>query len=89
MSSCLWQWICQDTINPDDFFKQADQFSKDTPVYIDSSLGDGVKGEAVAKAIYALGFKKIYLATGYKKDHFGEMPWITDVVGKAPPFLKG
>ncbi|MBF0104284.1 MAG: hypothetical protein HQM16_03045 [Deltaproteobacteria bacterium] len=28
------------------------------------------------------------VATGYKKDHFPEMPWITDVVGKRPPFFK-
>ncbi|MBF0106834.1 MAG: hypothetical protein HQM16_16095 [Deltaproteobacteria bacterium] len=74
--------------NPADFFKQAGQFSRDTPVYIDSSLGADVRGEEVSKDIYALGFKTIYLATGYKKDHFGEMPWITDVVGKTPPFFK-
>ncbi|MBF0104293.1 MAG: hypothetical protein HQM16_03090 [Deltaproteobacteria bacterium] len=74
--------------NPADFFKQADQFSRDTPVYIDSSLGGDVKGEDVSKDIYALGFKTSYLATGFKKDHFPEMPWITDVVGKRPPFFK-
>jgi hypothetical protein len=45
-------------------------------------LGDGIKGEEVSELIHARGFKKIYLATGRAEDSFGEMPWISGVVGK-------
>jgi hypothetical protein len=47
-----------------------------------------VKGEEAAKTVHALGFASVYLATGFPANKFGDMPWITAVVGKDPPFKR-
>ncbi|MBU0504645.1 hypothetical protein KJ708_01535, partial [bacterium] len=73
-------------VDPEDFVNDSDDINKATPLYIDSNLGDGVKGEVLAKEFYEQGFTNIYLATGYPKDDFAKVPWIKDVVGKQPPF---
>jgi len=73
----------------DDFYNTMPSYKKDTKIYIDSNLADGIRGEDVAKEIHKKGFKHIYLCTGYPKSSFNldEMPWIEDIVGKEPPFL--
>jgi hypothetical protein len=38
-----------------------------------------------AKFLYEQGFQNLYLATGYEKDRFDDMPWIKDIVTKEPP----
>lgn len=68
------------------FFKEAAQFDKTTPIYIDSHLGEGIKGEEVSKSIFEMGFTNIYLATGYNPNDFGDLPWIKGIVGKSPPW---
>tara|TARA_R110000868_G_scaffold362686_2_gene624915 strand:- start:38166 stop:39959 length:1794 start_codon:yes stop_codon:yes gene_type:complete len=68
----------------DSFLQQADTIDKTTTIYIDSQLGNGVKGEQIAKDIYDLGFKTIYLATGHDPDRYPSMPWIKAIVGKEP-----
>jgi len=68
------------------FLKEADQFDKGTPVYVDSDLGNGSKGEEVSKEISQMGFTNIYLATGYRSTDFGPLPWLKGIVGKAPPW---
>ncbi len=60
--------------------------AKSTPIYIDSNLGESISGELFAKELYERGFTELYLASGYPKGYFGDLPWIKDVVGKAPPF---
>lgn len=59
---------------------------KDMPIYIDSNFGIGLTGQDYAKELYEKGFTNIYLSTGYKKEHFSDMPWIKGIVGKEPPF---
>lgn len=71
------------------FFKQASQFTKDIPIYIDLDLRDEKDGIAYAKEIYELGFEKIYIATGVvdfalKKSKY---PWITEIIEKRFPFI--
>jgi len=56
------------------------------PIYIDSDLNDGTRGEDYAKELHKRGFTEIFLATGYDKDRFSEMYWIKDIVGKDMPF---
>ncbi|MBF0107040.1 MAG: HAMP domain-containing histidine kinase [Deltaproteobacteria bacterium] len=73
--------------HPDLFFKEIDSFNRESVIYIDSDLGNGLRGEVIAKTIYEKGFKTIYLATGANKDSFGPMPWIKGIVGKGPPFI--
>jgi signal transduction histidine kinase len=71
----------------DEFKRVVSQFKKkDIPIYIDSDLGDAMKGQDFARLLYEDGFKDIYLATGYLNKDFPEMHWIREVVGKTPPF---
>jgi signal transduction histidine kinase len=72
--------------HPADFFATCKTLSKDTPIYIDSDLGEGQKGEEIAKTIYEKGFKTIYLETGHPPDSFPKMPWIKEVISKEPPW---
>lgn len=59
---------------------------KTTPIYIDSNLRESISGEDFAKELYEQGFTELYLASGYPKGHFGDLPWIKEFVGKEPPF---
>jgi hypothetical protein len=72
--------------DPEAFLKAVDSFSKETPIYLDSELGDGVKGEDIAKGLHAKGFTHLFLATGYDPQFLPDMPWIKNVVGKDPPW---
>lgn len=74
-------------ISVEDFLLEKDNIQKDTPIYIDSNLGRGVKGEIFAQELHKQGFKELYLATGYPADSFAEIPWIKAIVGKEPIFL--
>lgn len=68
------------------FLAVAQQIAKTTPIYVDSNLGEGIKGEEVTKAIHDLGFRNIYLATGYSAADFGPLPWVKGIIGKDPPW---
>jgi len=71
---------------PQEFLAAVAGFPKDTAIYLDSKLGDGIRGEDIAKDLHAQGFTNLYLATGYDQDSLSPMPWIKKVVGKAPPW---
>lgn len=72
--------------NPKDFIDLMDHFSKETLIYIDSSLGDNLKGEEFAKVFYEKGYTNIILATGYSKEHFKHVTWVKDIIEKNPPW---
>jgi hypothetical protein len=57
-----------------------------TPIYIDSELGQGIKGEEYAQTLFKRGFKELHLATGHEPEDFGHLCWIKEIVGKEPPF---
>ena len=59
---------------------------KDTPIYLDSELGEGLKGEDVARGLHAKGFSSLHLTTGHPPETLPPMPWIKRVVGKEPPW---
>lgn len=59
---------------------------KATAIYLDSKLGNGLRGEDIAKELHAQGFTELYLATGYDAQSFSPVPWIKKVVGKEPPW---
>lgn len=71
---------------PSEFHRIMDIIAKNTPIYVDSDLGNGIKGELVAKDYFDYGFKNLYLTTGYTKEKFGEIPWIKEILGKDSPF---
>ncbi len=71
----------------DEFFQKASDIPKDCSLFIDSNLGDGVKGEEVAVKIHELGFFDIHLATGSDSaDISYDKNIIKSVRGKEPPF---
>lgn len=73
--------------NSESFFKVAATLDKNVKIYVDSDLGNGVKGEVVSREIADKGFSEIYLCTGFLAKSFGPMPWVKEIVGKKPPFL--
>lgn len=74
--------------DPQEFIRQADKFAKSTPIYIDQDFGRGPLGVEWAKQISELGFKEIYLATGYADFDITDTPWIKALTGKMPPFME-
>jgi signal transduction histidine kinase len=70
---------------PQAFFAVADSIDQRTPIYVDVSLGDGIKGTDVAQEIHKLGFSEINLATGYSADSIEVPSFIRRVVGKDFP----
>jgi hypothetical protein len=73
--------------NVESFMKKAQEIDPATPIYIDSNLGNGLRGESVAQDLYRIGFREIYLATGYSADDFEPMDWIKGIVGKEPAWI--
>lgn len=68
------------------FVKEADGLGRTTPVYIDSDLGGGVKGEEAARDLAARGFTELHLATGHDPASFPPLPHLKSVRGKEPPW---
>lgn len=66
----------------EDFLKSSPQFKKETPIFIDSNLGNGIKGEIESEKIHELGFQRLYLATGYQKSEINVPNWILEVYSK-------
>jgi hypothetical protein len=73
--------------HPHEFLKDINNYSPQTPIYIDSDLGNGVKGEIIAQEIFNKGFKEIYLCTGSEPKEYPQMTWIKEVVSKTPRFV--
>jgi len=74
--------------HPQEFLSIAHHYHKSIPIYVDSNLSDGIKGEDVSKEIRALGFENVYIATGLDASEFPPMSWIKGIVGKNPPWDK-
>jgi len=68
------------------FFQRLNEFHFDTPIYVDSNLGAGVKGEQVTKQIYKLGFNNIYLETGDITLDLSKFHWLKGIICKSPPW---
>jgi len=59
---------------------------RSTPIYIDSSLGSGVKGEEIAKQLYEAGFTELYMETGHPPEIFARLTFLKGVQSKKPPW---
>jgi len=70
---------------PQELIAAAETLPRDIPLYIDSELADGAKGEDVAAELHAKGFSDITMATGHGPDKFAHLPWLK-VTGKEPPW---
>lgn len=80
--------LCFETI--DEFLVEAGKLnlSKDTPIYIDSQLGE-VRGEIESERVFKLGFYNLVITTGYSKEDIDKPHWIKDVISKQPVGLNG
>ncbi|MDP3543216.1 MAG: hypothetical protein Q8T11_12180, partial [Elusimicrobiota bacterium] len=70
----------------EELLANAEQLPKNTPIYLDSELGDGVHGMNVAEELHARGFSELYLATGHAPESFPQTAYIKRIVGKEPPW---
>lgn len=70
---------------PQEFLAAAETLPRDIPLYIDSELGEGVKGEDTAVELHDKGFTDISMATGHNPGKFSHLPWLK-VTGKEPPW---
>jgi signal transduction histidine kinase len=68
-----------------DFLRECGSYHPSNPVYIDSNLGNGIKGEEQAKKIHTRGFRTLYLVTAHLPSQFPPMPWIKGILGKSFP----
>ena len=70
---------------PADLTAATESLPKDTPIYIDSDLGNGIKGEMIANELHNNGYSNISMATGHGPEEFSHLPWLK-VTGKEPPW---
>lgn len=70
--------------NRDALFAKLPEIDHSTPFYVDEDLGNEEKGVVITKELFELGFKNLYLATGYPADQFKHITWVKGVVGKEP-----
>jgi signal transduction histidine kinase len=68
----------------EDFIKVAESFDRKSRIYVDSDLGNGIKGEIESIKIFNLGFMNLYLATGFQKEDVIKPAWIKEVYSKNP-----
>ena len=71
-----------------ELLEKVEEFSMEkTSIYLDSDLGEGeMKGEEVALILHNMGFKKLFLASGFERGYFEGMPSWLRLVGKRPLF---
>ncbi|HNT97052.1 MAG TPA: HAMP domain-containing sensor histidine kinase [Elusimicrobiales bacterium] len=72
---------------PQELLAAAETLPRDIPLYIDSELADGAKGEDIAAELHDKGFTDITMATGHRADKFARLPWLK-VSGKEPPWYR-
>lgn len=93
MMRMTWQFAAEDaglTLNAypsfQSFISEIDSYDKNTAIYIDSDLGNGIKGEECAYHLFHQGFINLHLATGYCIENHSVFPWFKTIIGKMPPF---
>ena len=72
--------------NREDLLAKLAEIDNNCPFYVDENLGNDIKGGDVTKELFNLGFKNLYLATGYPAHKFKHITWLKAVVGKEPTF---
>lgn len=67
----------------DELLVAAESISKNVPIFLDSNLGQGIRGQGFAQILREMGFRKIFLATSYTELHGTKIDHIDAVVGKS------
>lgn len=70
----------------EEFLSAAHDVDKDTAIYLDVNLGDGMRGDEFSKELHGLGFTNLILCTGYDADSFPPMPWVKEIRRKKCPW---
>lgn len=68
-----------------EFLRALNTIDRTTPLYVDSNLSGGLKGQDLIPQIKELGFQTIHLATGFDSSHFDDSIGATSIVNKMPP----
>ena len=69
-----------------EFLSKSDEIEKNTQIYIDVDLGKGIRGEVEAQKLYHMGFRELYLTTGYEPCDFkGSLSYVKGIIDKKPP----
>ena len=91
-----WQMAAKDSgrhlvtfASEDEFLANQKRIPLATPLYIDVELGNGIRGEHVASRASRVGYRKIFLATGYDAGSITRPACVSGVRGKEPPFAGG
>jgi signal transduction histidine kinase len=71
----------------DEFLSACQKIGFGSQIFVDSNLGQNVRGEVASEHIFKLGFHNIILCTGYAPDQIQKPAWISRVIGKDPPFV--
>ncbi len=88
-----WQLSAQDAgksllcfFTVEEFILSSQKICYEVQIFVDSNLGQDVRGEVASEKIFALGFHNISLCTGFSPDEIQKPKWISQVVGKDTPF---
>lgn len=89
----VWKLVAEEkgvaltTFNDISLFKEYVQnCKKEVLIYIDSELQSSQRGEDIAKELYELGYRNIYISSGHPAEHFEHVTWVKGVIPKDPPF---
>lgn len=72
----------------EEFIAASESLDKNSRIYIDSNLGQGIKGEIESEKLFYLGFVNLYLATGYNKSSIQKPSWIKEICSKSPENIR-
>ena len=66
----------------EEFIKSNTRFCSSTKIFIDSNLGNGLKGEIESEKLLVYGFENLYLSTSYPQNHITKPEWIKKIYSK-------
>lgn len=70
----------------EDFLKEAQNFDRRIPVFIDLNFGKQALGFEFARYFHEAGFENIFIATGQKAADLVKPFYVKEILGKIPPF---
>jgi hypothetical protein len=74
--------------SPEQFNEAKAQVPRTASIYLDVEFpGSRIRLEKFGQDLQKSGFRRIYLATGHRKETFLRWKWVTEVVGKEPPWI--
>lgn len=70
--------------SPGEFFDVQEKIDRNTPVFIDYCLGRNSNAQMYVGEIRSLGFKKIFIVSGYSDLHSSKIEGVMKILGKSP-----